>query len=251
MLHSRPSSTAAPFSVFSNSVNTRYNATLPAGAHLNLDQVPTLQNLTVNSGASVDSGASSMIIRQNITNHGSGNFNAIVAGNFTNDAVAASGNVANATFLEIGGQLTNTGQLFVPQHLKTLAATGNVGTMKINGGEFVAAAAFTNSGSIELASGNIYGPGTITQNGTFQWTGSGNIRSSAHIIHLGNIFTIGGSDGSGKALEGTITNNATITQSGGTNLEIVGGTLNNQVGALYDFTDDSHLSLEYGGRCRE
>jgi hypothetical protein len=34
----------------SNTVATKYNATIPSGAHMNIDQVPTLQNLTINSG---------------------------------------------------------------------------------------------------------------------------------------------------------------------------------------------------------
>src|SRR4051794_22740884 len=96
--------------VLSNTVATKYNATIPSGAHMNFDQIPTLQNLTVNSGASVNNGGFSNTIRNSIVNHGSGDFNDIVGGDFTNDAVASAGNVANATYLQIGGQLNNTGE---------------------------------------------------------------------------------------------------------------------------------------------
>jgi hypothetical protein len=232
----------------SNVVATKYNATIPSGAHMHFDQIPALQNLTINSGASVDNGGFSITVRNNFVNHGSGDFNAIVAGNFTNDAVAASGNVADARYLEIGGQLTNTGELNVVQHLKTVVATGNAGTLNINGGNFIAAAAFANNGTIRFSGGSIDGPGVITNNGTFQWTGQGNINTGAQILNATSAFTISSPNTGTKYLDGTLTNTGTITESGATALEMGGNAiLNNQVGALYDITDDSHLSAEYSG----
>ncbi len=229
--------------VLSNVVPTKYNVTIPSGAHMNFDQIPTLQNLTVNSGASVNNGGFSVTVRNNLVNHGSGDFNIIAGGDFTNDAVAASGNVANARFLEVGGQLVNTGELNIPQYLKTDSATGNAGTMKINGGDFYAGVAFANNGTILFSSGNIYGPGVITNNGTFQWANQGNIRSTAQVINNTNAFTIVNANTNSRFLEGTLTNTATITQSGGSNLE-TSGTLQNQVGAIYDIIDDSHVSFD-------
>jgi hypothetical protein len=101
------------FAVYSNNSNTRYNVTLPTGAHLNNNQFEvSLQNLTVNSGASMLNELH--IIRNNLTNHGSGNFGGTVQGNFINDAVAANGDVANASTLILQGQLQNSGELYIP-----------------------------------------------------------------------------------------------------------------------------------------
>ncbi len=230
--------------VSSNTVATKYNATIASGAHLNFDQIPTLQNLTVNSGASVNNGGFSITVRSNLANHGSGDFNAIVSGDFTNDAVAASGNVANATYLEIGGQLINTGELNVNNHLKTISATGNAGTIKLsNNGDFISAAAFANNGIFQFTDGNMYGPGVFTNNGTFTWIGQGVIRPGAQVVNTTTAFTIVGPNTNSRALEGTLTNSATITQSGGSNLD-ASGTINNQASALYDIIDDSHVSLD-------
>lgn len=229
--------------IASNIEATKYNASIPSGAHMHFDQIPTLQNLTIHSGASVDNGGFSITVRDNFVNHGSGDFNALVGGDFTNDAVAASGNVANSTYLQISGQLHNTGELNVPFFLKTLAPTSNAGTLKINGGDFNAAAAFTNSGTIRFSKGNIYGPGDITNTGTFQWVDEGAIRPGAQVINTTSAFTIVGPDTNSRTLEGTLINKATITQSGGSNLD-TSGAINNEAGALYDIIDDSHVSRD-------
>jgi hypothetical protein len=66
-------------------------------------------------------------------------------------------------------------------------------------------------------------------------------------VNASSAFTISSPNANYKFLIGTLTNTATITQSGASALEIGGGTLNNQIGALYDITDDSHVSFDFAG----
>jgi hypothetical protein len=227
-----------PFTVVSNTVNTRYNVTLTSGVQMNDNYIPTLENLTVSSGASINNGGFTRTIRQNLTNHGSGEFNDDVGGNFINDALSASGNVANARFLVIDGQLQNTGELNIPGLLRTNAATGNSGTIRLNGGNFEPQAAFANNGTFLLTGGGLYGPGVVTNNGTFNWSDNGQL--NGHVVNATSLFTISGT--TTRALNGTLTNQGTITQSGGHILSFNGGgILNNQSGALYDILDDSTL----------
>jgi hypothetical protein len=208
-----------------------------------------VQNLTINHNASLvmptngGNGPSFGFVRQNLTNHGSAELNGEVQGNFINDALPANGDVANAVYLVLDGQLQNTGELRVSNYFKTAAATSNAGTMKINGGDFNAGAAFANNGTILFSSGNIYGPGVITNNGSYQWADQGSIRTGAQIINTTNAFTIVNANTNTRSLEGTLTNAATITQSGGSNVDN-SGTIQNQAGALYDITDDSHVSFD-------
>jgi hypothetical protein len=230
--------------VVSNVVATKYNVTLPTGAHMNDNASPTLQNLTVNSGASINNGGFTRTIRQNLTNHGSGEFNDDVGGNFINDALSGSGNVANARFLVIHGQLQNTGELHIPGLLKTNSATGNSGTIKLNGGHFNPQAAFANNGTFLFSSGALNGPGVVTNNGTFDWSGDGYITGS--VVNATSSFTLSGT--TTRRLGGTLTNQGTITQSGGHILAFDGtGILDNQTGALYDILDDSTLYEGSGG----
>jgi hypothetical protein len=236
------------FAVYSNVANTKYNVTLPAGAHLNNDQFEVnVQNLTVNAGASMLNALH--IIRNTLTNHGSGNFGGTVQGNFINDAVAASGNVANAYTLILQGQLQNSGELYVPNYFELEAATSNSGAVFLNGGQFRPHAAFSNDGSVQFSAGTLYGPGTFTNNGSFQWTGGGIDGSedfAGNLVNTSSTFTISGP--AAKTIFGTLTNSGTITQSGGSVLTLSGQTtLSNQAGALYDITDDSGLDSGFQG----
>jgi hypothetical protein len=237
--------------VLSNTVATKYNVTIPAGAHVIGYPASNVQNLTINHNASLlapttgGGGGSFGFVRQNLTNHGTAELNGEVQGNFITDALPANGDVAKAVYLVLDGQLQNTGELQVTQYFKTAAATSNAGTMKINGGDFNAGAVFANNGTILFSNGNIYGPGAITNNGTFQWANQGVIRAGAQVINTTNAFTIVNANTNTRALEGTLTNAATITQSGGSNVD-TSGTIENQAGALYDITDDSHVSFDSG-----
>jgi hypothetical protein len=160
--------------VLSNTVATKYNVTIPAGAHVTGSSSSNVQNLTINHNASLlmpmngGNGPSFGFVRQNLTNHGTAELNGEVQGNFINDALPGNGDVAKAVYLVLDGQLQNTGEFQVTQYFKSVAATSNAGTMKINGGEFNAGAAFANNGTILFSNGNIYGPGVITNNGSFQ-----------------------------------------------------------------------------------
>ena len=235
--------------VLTNTVSTKYNVTIPAGAHVTGASGSNVQNLTISHNASLlmptngGNGPSFGFVRQNLTNHGSAELNGEVQGNFINDALPANGDVADAVHLVLDGQLQNTGELRVSNYFKTVAATSNAGTMKINGGDFNAGGAFANNGTILFSSGNIYGPGVTTNNGSFQWADQGSIRAGAQIINATNAFTIVNANTNTRSLEGTLTNAATITQSGGSNVDN-SGTIENQVGALYDITDDSHVSFD-------
>jgi hypothetical protein len=237
------------FAVYSNSANTKYNVTLPAGVDMTVDQFAVkVQNLTVNSGANMES--SPPIIRQNLTNHGSGNFGGEIQGNLINDALVASGDVANAVTLTLDGQFQNTGEFHNTAGVFTLqSATGNAGTLEINGGELRPQAAFANSGTMKLSSGYLGGPGTVTNSGTFQWTG-GWIDNATNfvgsVVNTSNAFTISGA--ASKLMFGPLTNSDTITQSGGSEIDIGGQTtLTNQSAAIYNITDDSKIGSGFQG----
>ena len=207
---------SAGFSVFSNTVATHFDVTLPTGAHLSDNQFQvSLHNFTVNSGASVTNGTD-MIVQNDLTNHGSGDFGGTVQGNFINDALSANGDVANTSNLVLQGQLQNSGELQIGGSFETKAATSNAGKISINsigpnGGNFKPDAAFANNGTIVLSSGNLNGPGVVTNNGVFQWTGSGSINGS--VLNTTTSFTITGA--AQRVLFGSLTNAGTITQSGG------------------------------------
>src|SRR5262249_54102544 len=150
-----------------------------------------LQNLTVNSGASIT--GSLDIIRQNLTNHGSGNFEVTVDGSFVNDALSSAGNVANATIVNLNGQLQNSGELFVPGWLETRAPTSNSGTINVNGGQFRPQADFANNGTIAFSGGSLGGLGLLTNNGSITWSGGSiayNGTGTASVVNATNSFTI-------------------------------------------------------------
>jgi hypothetical protein len=220
----------------SNFASSKFNVTIPTGAQVHNDQFQVIvENLTIqNGGAMLEPLAT---VRQNLTNHGSGNFGGTVEGNFINDAIAASGNTANVSGnLVVLGQLQNTGELNVSGLLETDASTGNSGTITVSN-QFKAGAAFANHGTMNLSgAAYISGPGTFTNSGSLQWNGGqfeSNVVNNANINITGSIqnYTFG-----------AVTNNGTITQSGGSNLNIgEGKMLTNQAGALYDITDDSNV----------
>jgi hypothetical protein len=230
-----------------------FNVTIPAGAHVNDDQFSVaLHDLTVNSGASLTGfTGTDTVVRNNITNHGSGNFGGTVQGNFINDAVSANGDVANVSGnLKIQGQLQNTGELLVTGTLENQAATSNSGMVIFNsGGALHQVAAFTNDGTVQLAdaSSQINGTGVVTNNGTFQWTG-GSILTGSTVSNTSSNFTISGSTANKNIGGGTLNNTGTIRQSGASTLTFYSnGTLNNQSGGVYDLQDDSHLKPLFGG----
>ena len=206
----------------------------------------TLQGLTVESGAQI-TGAADMVIQGNLTNHGSGGFAGTVQGDFINDASAAAGDFANAKLLTVGGQLQNSGELFVPNYLQLQSATGNDGTIYVNGGQFRTNAAFINNGTFVLSAGSLLGPGTFTNSGSFQWTGGSidtGVGTAANVVNTGNAFTISGSGQ--RYLNATLTNSGTITQAAGSNVLIGNGALlNNQAGAVYDMTGDASVAAGF------
>jgi Dockerin type I domain len=233
--------------IVSNTAIVRFDATIPEGAHVVVDQPQvTLHNLTVNSTALL-TGGNDMQIQGTLTNHGSGNFGGTVQGDFVNDALSANGDVANATLLTVGGQLQNTGELFVPGTVQFQSATGNDGTIYLNGGQFKVSAPFTNNGTFVLSAGSLLGPSTFTNGGSFQWTG-GSIDAVAgavaNVINTGNSFTIVGAGQ--RYLNATLSNTGTITQATGSTVQIGNGALlANQSGALYDMTGDNVVSAGF------
>jgi hypothetical protein len=238
------------FGVSSNFADTHFNVTLPAGVQMTNNQFQVkVQNLTVNSGANMVS--SPAIVRENLTNHGTGKYSGLVQGNLINDALVAGGNTANVIDLQVNGQLQNTGELHVPAGnfvLQSATSNSATGTLRLNGGSFRPAAALTNNGTLALSAGLLSGPGTVTNNGTFQWTGGwidGAAGSVANVINTSNAFTISGP--AGKIMFAPLTNSGTMTHSGGT-MDIGGQTtLSNQTGAVYNMTDDTKIGSGFQG----
>ncbi len=230
-----------------NTAIVRYDAINPEGAQVLVDQPQVvLHNLTVNSTAFI-TGGSDMLMQGSLINHGSGNFAGTVQGDFVNDALSANGDVANASLLTVGGQLQNTGELFVPGTVQFQSATGNNGTIYLNGGQFKVSAPFTNSGTFVLSAGSLLGPSTFITGGSFQWTG-GAIDSAAgaaaNVVNTGNSFNITGAGP--RYLNATLSNTGTITQAAGSTVQIGNGALlANQPGALYDMTGDNAISAGF------
>lgn len=228
----------------SNFVSSKFNVTIPAGAHVAPPvnaASPTLENLTIQSGGSLTAMAAFTRVRHNLTNHGSGNFRVVVEGDFINDALTAHGDVANiSSTVEVHGQLQNTGDLQISGFLNLQAATANAGTIAISGGALYLAAPFTNSGTVSLSNGGISGAaaGDLTNNGSFQWS-EGTI--SLPIVNNSSLIYSG--TGS-KRLDAAVTNYGTITQSS-TNSPANIQTIN-QAGAIYDITTDSGLATNFG-----
>ena len=82
--------------VDSNYVSEKFNITIPTGAHIAQTypfQQPTVENLTVQSGASLNTGGD-FRVRHTLTNHGSVAVSGTIEGDFINDALSANGNVA-------------------------------------------------------------------------------------------------------------------------------------------------------------
>lgn len=229
----------------SNQVSSKFNVTIPTGAHViqpDGANAPTSENLTVQSGASLVSGYVSRV-RHNLTNHGSGSFSGTVGGDFINDALSASGNVATIGALTVQGQLQNTGELQIPSAggLTLQAATTNAGTIT-NSGSIEVDTLLTNNGSISFLGGQIVGAGTLTNNGSLQW--SGGYMANPSLVN-NSVFTITGS--TSHTLIGSVTNHGTITQSSSTNTNIdvdthINGGLTNASDGLYDITSDSGLA---------
>lgn len=231
----------------SNQATSNFNVTIPSGVQVHNDQFQvTIENLTVQSGGAMLEPLA--IVRHNVVNHGSGTFGGTVEGNFSNDAFTASGNTANVGSMVLQGQLQNTGELYINGVMQIQAATANAGSIFLNNnGQLNPNAAFTNNGSISMLSTGAYinGTGTFTNNGPFQWTG-GQIYSGAGFANNSNAFSMSGS--SPKTLVEPFTNAGTITQSGGGDFDIGGGNIvTNQIGALYDITDDSGFNIAAQG----
>jgi hypothetical protein len=229
----------------SNHVSSKFNITIPAGANViqpDGANAPISENITVQSGASLTTGAVSTV-RNTLTNHGSGNFGGYVHGDFVNDALPASGNVANVSnFLDLYGQLQNTGQLQLTGTnggLNLRSATSNAGTINLDSnGQIQILVSFNNSGTISLGGDFTYfgGAGTFTNNGTLQWS-AGRVDNATFINN--SIVNITGSGNHSAAA--AITNNGTINQSNSQQITYSGG-LTNSAGALYDITSDTFLN---------
>jgi hypothetical protein len=231
--------------VQSNFASSKFNVTIPSGASVHNDQFEvTVENLIVQSGGNMLDPL--YIVRHNLTNHGSGNFGGTVQGNFINDALSASGNIASVSSMVLQGQLQNTGELKIPGVLETDAATSNAGSIFLNLGQIVANAPFINSGSIST-SGNITirGTSSFTNNGVFQWNG-GIVEDGSGFINNSSSFSISGPDT--KTMFEPFLNTGKVSQSGGGDLALGHGqTLTNQAGALFDITDDSTISAGFQG----
>jgi hypothetical protein len=229
----------------SNFVSTKFNVTIPTGAHVNQPtpaSAPIVENLTIQSGASLNMTTNSRV-RHTLTNHGSGTFNSIVGGDFINDALAANGDHAMTDGLSVQGQLQNTGDLELPGYLTLQAATSNAGTITVTStsGSLSLSAALTNAGTINLASGgSLGGTANLTNNGSLQWSDA--YISIPLLTNNSNSFTITGS-GIHRS-DATITNNGTITQSSTASPSI--SQINNQAGALYDIINDTGLTTNFG-----
>jgi hypothetical protein len=233
--------------ITSNTATVRFDAIIPEGARVLVDQSQVvLHNLTVNSTAFI-TGGSDMVIQGSLINHGSGNLAGTVQGDFVNDALSANGDVANVASLSVGGQLQNSGELFVPGTVQFQSATGNDGTIYLNGGQFKVNAPFTNNGTFVLSAGSLLGPSTFTNAGSFQWIG-GSIDTAAgaaaNVVNTGNSFSITGAGQ--RFLNATLSNSGTITQAGGSTVQIGNGALlANQSGGLYDMTGDNTISAGF------
>ncbi len=119
--------TSAGFSIFSNTVATHYDVTLPTGAHLSDNQFQvSLHNFTVNSGASVTNGTD-MIVQNNLTNHGSGDFGGTVQAisSMMHSRLMAMSLTRLIWFFKVN--LQNTGELQIVGSFETKAATSQRG----------------------------------------------------------------------------------------------------------------------------
>ncbi len=217
----------------SNQVMSKFNITIPAGANVTQPDganAPVTENITVQSGGSLTTGGVSTV-RGTLTNHGSGNFGGYVHGNFVNDALPASGNIATlGNYLDLYGQLQNTGQLHLSTGgLNLRSATTNAGTINIdNIGQIQVLVSFTNTGTINLGGDFtvLGGAGTFTNNATLQWS-AGHIDSATFINN--SIVNITGSGNHNAAA--AVTNYGSINHSASQQTTFSGG-LTNSAGAL-------------------
>lgn len=232
-------------SVLSNHATTKFNVTIPSGAQVHANQYQIIvENLTIQSGGALLEPVA--VVRHNLINHGSGTFGGTVQGDFVNDAISASSNVATVSSMRLEGQLQNTGELQIPGTMETVATTANSGTLVIDSGNLIVDAAFTNNGSITALGNNarVSGMGTFVNNGPFQWT-AGQINDIGNFTNYSGAFTLSGA--ASKLSFVSFTNAGTIAQSGG-ELELGGGKIfTNQAGAVYDLIDDSGLGIAFSG----
>jgi hypothetical protein len=226
----------------SNIVSEKFNVTIPTGAHVSQSgsTSPIVENMTVQSGASLATIANSRV-RHTLTNHGTGTFDGTVEGDLVNDTLSASGDVATIGSFTLKGQLQNTGELQIPSlsYFTIEAATSNAGTMNLNGGYVQTNVSLTNNGTVSVNDGEITGAGTFTNNGSLQLT-DGYLVNAAVVNH--NAFTIAGT-GTNR-YDAAITNTGTITQSSSTSPNI--RQIDNQPGAIYDITADSGINVDTG-----
>jgi hypothetical protein len=227
--------------VDSNFTSTKFNVTIPTGAHVSQNTggfSSTVENLAVASGASLDM-ASTAHVRHTFTNHGSGTFDGVVDGDFVTDAFSASGNVAKIDSLDVQGQLQNTGELqLLGGTLRLRSTTSNAGSISATSSALIQVdVAFTNSGTISLtgSTSSLSGAGTVTNNGSLQWS-AGSI--NAALVNNSDM-TITGSNG--YVANGSVANHGTITQSTTVAPSYSGG-LTNAAGALYDITNDGGVT---------
>ncbi len=227
----------------SNQVMSNFNITIPAGATVvqpdrACRQYPKISPFK--AATSLTTGGVSTV-RGTLTNHGSGNFAGYVHGNFANDALPASGNIANlSSFLDLYGQLQNTGQLQLSTgNLNLRSATSNAGTINLDSsGQIQVLVSFTNAGTISLGGDftNIVGTGTFINNATLQWSAG---RIDIATFNNNSIVNISGSGNHSAAA--AITNNGTINYSASQQIAFSGG-LTNSAGALFDTTSDTYLN---------
>jgi hypothetical protein len=225
-----------------------FGVTIPAGANVVLDQAAVVHRLDVDPGASL-AGNAAIRVRSDVVNRGKySGVSGTIEGDFINDGTPSAGEFAQLTGVDVQGQIVNTGELRITTLVNLPEPTENYGTIVIDGGS-LSAAAFSNYGLLELASGAMYG--NITNRGTLNWTGgtlSGTTTNSA-----GSMLNISG--GGQKIVGGktTLANAGVITHLGGATVtfgDYAGqnpSVLSNLAGGVYDLQGDGGFDALTGG----
>jgi fibronectin-binding autotransporter adhesin len=243
----------------------------------------TLNGVTISAGSTYNVGGQTFL-EGTITNNGtitvpnttltiSGGTGVTLTGGGTvimsNDAFfnQASGgltldNVNNT--IEGTGQLGQNGMAFINESGGTVNANINGGTLSLNGSGLVTNAGLleaTNSGTLEITNNVINTGGNITANGgtvlitggatitggTLNQTGTGVLTSGTATLNgvtisTGSTYNVGGQ----TFLEGTITNNGTITNPNNT-LTIAGGDVTLTGGGTVSMTSDAFFNQASSG----
>jgi hypothetical protein len=233
-------STAVPGvnAAFTLSSVISFDATIPAGADVDLDQQGvTVQDLAINCGGTLAGSGNYFNVNGNLTNQGilsglSGGVN----GNFCN---ASSGNADITAALYLQGNLSNYGTLSLEQYgsLNLSLAAANDGVFNLYGGSINPSNGFTNNGQFNWYSGEL-------PNITNSFTGTFSILTTAS-----------------KYLPpgGTLTNAGAILQVGANTTFAIDGdyntfisqafiaTVNNLAGAVYNLDGDGQVTNQTSG----